>query len=371
MKVLIVGAGLTGATIARCYMDKGLPASDIVVIDKRNHIAGNCYDRVDDETGILMNDYGAHLFHTESKVAWDFVNRFATWQRWDHRVLASVDGLLVPVPVNPDTVNALCGAHLRDEADMARWLEENQTKFPEGIANSREMAMSRVGPMLYEKLFEGYTRKQWDRDASELNPSVLARIPVNSDRDGRYFKDRYQGLPVGGYTRCVRAMLGEVDVRLGVDFFDMDRSEFDLVVYTGPIDRYFASSGLDPLEYRSIHFDVVRKSNCGFHQPNSVINHPDPKTPHVRVVEYKHFLNQNSPNTVYVVETPVEASASAEPYYPVQNQRNLDLYDRYKSLAEAESGVHFIGRLASYKYFNMDQAILAAMAYFDQHLKLQ
>jgi len=354
MKVLVVGAGLSGATIARELAEKG---NDVLVIEKRDHIAGNCYDYVDEDSGILMNKYGAHLFHTNSEVVWNYVNRFSEWVRWDHEVVSQVDGKIVPMPVNITTVNQLCGTSIQTEDQMNKWLDSVQYKGE--IKNSEDMALSRVGNDLYEKLFKPYTIKQWNKDPSELDKSVLARIPVRNSFDPRYFSDKYQALPKHGYTKFVEEMLNHanITVKLNTDFFDISR-EHDHIVFTGPIDRYFESSGLPKLEYRSIRFDIEKLKTVGYFQPNSVVNYPETNVEFTRIIEYKHFLHQKSDSTVIVREYTTD---QGEPYYPVPNKQNLDLYEKYKELAAKEPRVHFVGRLASYKYFNMDDAILNAL----------
>ena len=221
VNVLVVGAGITGATIARRYADDN---HQVTVVDKRRHIAGNCYDYIDEATQVRVNKYGAHLFHTNNDRVWSFINRFSEWVRWDHRVVASVDDKLVPVPVNMTTVNMLCGQNIQTQEEMQAWLESVQVKYEGGPSNGREMALSRVGPDLYQAIFETYTRKQWDKDASKLDASVLARIPVRDNVDDRYFSDRYQALPRDGYTAFVAQMLNGIEVHLDTDFFAMDKA---------------------------------------------------------------------------------------------------------------------------------------------------
>ena len=360
--VLIVGCGLSGLTIAdRFAREKDM---SVLIVEKRNHIGGNVYDEID-ENGILVSRYGAHLFHTDSERVWAYVNRFAEWVRWEHKVLAHADGRLVPVPVNITTINALCGTSLRSEDEARAWLDEHQ-ELPVEIRNSEDMALSRVGRRLYERLFRPYTVKQWGKEPAGLDPSVLARIPVRCSFDDRYFSDRYQALPRHGYTEFCRSMLDHPKIRvlLDTDFFEVrDRIRAKLVFYTGPIDRYFG--GLPPLEYRSLRFETIRLRNVPFFQPNSVINYPSPDVPYTRIVEYKHFLHQESPHTTIVRETSTD---EGEPFYPVPNPENQALYARYKALADREIGVYFAGRLAGYKYYNMDQAILAALELCDRLL---
>jgi len=359
MKILVVGAGLSGVTVAEHFAKDN---HEVLIIEKRDHIGGNCYDYIDPETGILMNKYGAHLFHTNSDVVWEYVNRFAKWTRWDHEVLSYADNKFVPMPVNITTVNQLCNTSIQSEAEMNEWLKSVQIDGP--IRSSEDIALSRVGKELYEKLFKPYTVKQWNKDPSELDPSVLARIPVRNSFDTRYFSDKYQALPCEGYTKFIQGMVAgsNITVKLNTDFFDLsteERDTFDHVIFTGPIDHYF--KGMPKLEYRSIRFDIERFSNYGYYQPKSVVNYPETNVPFTRIVEYKHFYNQKSDHTVIVKE---HTTDEGEPYYPVPNKRNLELYEQYKCLADKESKVHFIGRLASYKYFNMDDAILNAINFY-------
>lgn len=358
MKVLVVGAGLTGSVVARELADK--QNAEVLVIEKRDHIAGNCYDYIDEDTGIRMNKYGAHLFHTNSEEVWKYVTRFSEWVRWDHEVVSYIDGKIVPMPVNITTVNQLCGTSLQTTEEMNEWLKSVQ--YTGDIKNSEDMALSRVGKDLYEKLFKPYTKKQWNKDPSELDPSVLARIPVRNSFDPRYFSDKYQALPEKGYTAFVEEILNHpnIKVKLQTDFFDISREDYDHIVFTGPIDRYFESSGLPKLEYRSIRFDIEKIKNHGYFQTNSVVNYPETNVDFTRIVEYKHFYNQTSDSTVIVKEFTTD---EGEPYYPVPNTKNLELYTLYQDLATKEPNVHFVGRLASYKYFNMDDAILNALKF--------
>lgn len=361
--LLVVGAGLSGATIARLAAEKGI---SVLVVDKRDHIAGNVYDYLDPESGIRVNKYGAHLFHTNDEGVWNFVNRFGKWQRWDHRVLADISNSLVPIPVNINTVNSVFNLSITSEPEMLDWLKKEQTSLLCSPINSEEVALSRVGPRLYNMFFKEYTIKQWAKEPLLLEPSVLERIPVRSNFDDRYFTDRFQALPINGYTAIVESMLDHpnISVRLSTDWSSFKEKVWSELVFTGPIDVYFSESGLQPLEYRSIEFEWSKFPCPGFHQPNSVVNYPSSSVLHTRCVEYKHFLNQKSDWTIIAKET---TCANGEPYYPVPTKENRDLYKKYALLA-AESRVHFIGRLASYKYFNMDQAIRNALDYYSEFL---
>lgn len=358
---LIVGAGLSGAVLAERIAN--VLKKRVIVIDKRASIGGNCYDYVDEETGILMNAYGAHLFHTNMKDVWEYVNQFCEWRRWDHKVVAQVDEKLVPLPININTINSLFDLNLSCEQEMKEWLEANVEKLDD-IQNSQDLALTKVGRKIYEKIFKDYTQKQWNKSAKELDPSVLARIPLRYDFDDRYFTDKYQALPVKGYTKFFEKLLESelITVHLNTNFFQDVRVPPGVkVVYTGPIDRYFADKGLPFLEYRSLHFDIERL-NVPYYQPNSVVNYPQADAPFTRIVEYKHFLNQKSDKTVIVREFP---SDIGEPYYPVPSEQNKKLYERYQELADQEKDVYFVGRLATYKYLNMDQAIKAALDTFE------
>jgi UDP-galactopyranose mutase len=359
--VVIVGAGLSGCVMADRFSN--VLNKKVLIVEKRDHIAGNCYDYMDN--GILINKYGAHLFHTNDDEVWEYVRRFSYWERWEHKVLASVDDKLVPVPVNITTINTLCDETIKTSDEAEEWLQKKCPKF-ESIKNSEEMARSRVGDVLYEKMFKNYTKKQWDRFPSELSPDVLARIPIHKDFDDRYFTDRFQALPKHGYTKMCENMIQNslITVLLNTDFTKIRNSipVDKIIIYTGPIDGYFNNSGFPKLEYRSLRFEKeVIKNISGYFQQNSVINYPEQSVGFTRIVEYKHFLNQKSPHTVIVREY---SSNDGEPYYPVPNKHNQSIYERYKTLAENEHNVHFLGRLATYKYFNMDQAIGTALKYF-------
>jgi UDP-galactopyranose mutase len=366
--VLIIGSGLSGATIANLCAEKG---ARVIVLEKRDHIAGNVYDEIDKETGIRISKYGAHLFHTNDEEVWNFVQRFGSWKRWDHTVVADLSGTYVPVPVNCTTVNTMFGTSIQTEDEMKTWLKGQQIP-KEAPGNSEEVALSRVGPTLYETLFRPYTIKQWAKEPRELEASVLERIPIRCNFDPRYFSDKFQALPAEGYTRIVERILDHPQISVHLNYswekYLENKTDFptpDEIVFTGPIDSYFRNSGLPPLEYRSIDFTWERLPLPGYYQPNSVVNYPSAQTPLTRCVEYKHFLHQKSDWTILSKETTCDRG---EPYYPVPTQRNRDLFARYSELAKNEQKIHFVGRLASYKYYNMDQAIRAALDYFQEHL---
>jgi UDP-galactopyranose mutase len=363
MKYLIVGAGLSGVVIAERIAN--ILNEKVVIIEKRDHIGGNCYDYIHEETGILMNKYGAHLFHTNKEKVWEYINKFDKWTRWEHKVLTYVDDKFVSIPVNITTINQLCEENLKDENDVKEWLERTQVKY-DNITNSEEMAKSRIGEVLYDKLIRDYTYKQWNKYPEELDKSVLERIPIRKNFDTRYFNDKYQALPHKGYTHFFERLLDNknIEVLLNTDYFEYNKNKtFDRIIFTGPIDNYF-NNELDKLEYRSIDFNIEIIKNMNYYQPNSVVNYPSNDVKYTRIVEYKHFLNQKSKDTIIVKEI---TNNEGEPYYPVPNKKNLDLYKEYKKLAEEEEkkNVYFIGRLANYKYFNMDEAIENSLKFFE------
>jgi len=361
VKYLVVGCGLSGSVIAERIANK--LNKKVTIIEKREHIGGNCYDYVDKETNILINKYGAHLFHTNDEYVWKYVNKFDKWIRWEHKVLTFTDDKFVPMPVNITTINELCEENLQNETDVNNWLKKNQIKY-DNINNSEEMAKSRIGDKLYDKLIKDYTFKQWNKYPNELNKSVLERIPIRPNFDTRYFNDKYQALPHKGYTHFFEKLLdnNNIEVKLNTDYFEHIKSnKYDIIIFTGPIDSYFTN--LEKLEYRSIDFNIHIIKNMNYFQPNSVVNYPSKDVPYTRIVEYKHFLNQKSNDTVIVSET---TNDIGEPYYPVPNKKNLELYEQYKNLAknEEKNNIFFVGRLANYKYFNMDEAILNSLFFF-------
>jgi len=356
MIVCVVGAGISGAVVARKYAELG---NIVHVFEKRNHIGGNCYDYIDSETGILVSEYGPHFFHTNNEEVWEYVNQFGEWIRYEPKVIASVENRLVPVPVNMETINILCDQHLRNERETEDWLKSVQIPC-ENPQNSRDIGLSRVGEKLYNSIFRCYTKKQWDKYPEELNPSVLSRIPVRTNTDTRYFSDKYQALPKYGYTKFIENILNHSNITVHLNReFDIDNPTIDYqkLIYTGPIDSYFKN--LPKLEYRSLRFEKEVLHNYGYFQQNVVVNYPSATVPYTRIVEYKHLPNNPSNHTVIVKEY---SSAEGEPYYPVPNERNTELYNKYLELAKTEANdVVFVGRLANYKYYNIDQAILAAL----------
>ncbi len=361
-QVVIVGAGISGAVLAQKYAELG---KKVLIMDKRDHVGGNCYDYID-ENGILVSKYGAHLFHTNFEDVWEYVNRFSEWYFYEHKVLSHVDGKLVPIPVNITTVNMLFGTKIQNEEEMKMWLLKNQAKY-ENPKDGEEAALAAVGPVLYEKMFKNYTFKQWAKWPSQLDASVLKRIPVRTNFDDRYFTDKYQYLPKGGYTQLFKKMLDHPNITtlLNVDFFEIRDliKGYEKLFYTGPIDRFFdfKFSVEKKLEYRSINFQF-ETHNKEFFQSNSVINYPN-DFDYTRIVEYKHFTKQKNPKTTISYERTTD---NGEPYYPVPNPQNAEIYDLYRKEAEKYKNIHFVGRLASYKYFNMDQAFKNALDLFEE-----
>lgn len=365
--ILIIGAGISGAVLAERYASLG---KRVLIIEKRDHIAGNCYDFYD-KNGILTSRYGAHLFHTNDQGVWDYVNQFADWYSWEHKVLAKVDDHLVPIPVNITTVNTLFKENISTENEMQQWLLANRISY-DPPKNGEEAVLNRVGDVLYRKMFKHYTKKQWDKYPAELHASVLERIPVRDNYDDRYFSDVHQALPKGGYTKMFDNILDHpnITVLLNTDYFEVQDqiSGYEKLFYTGPIDRFFQFNEnlKEKLEYRSINF-VREEVDQEYFQGNSVINYPGKEVDFTRIVEYKHFGNQKSATTSIVKEFTVD---EGEPYYPVPNEKNQEIYAQYKKEADQLVDVHFVGRLANYKYFNMDQAFRNALDLF-QSLELK
>ncbi|MFN2646379.1 MAG: UDP-galactopyranose mutase [Burkholderiales bacterium] len=351
--VLVVGAGFSGAVMAERLADAGLK---VLVIDKRPHVGGNAYDRLDAH-GLLVHPYGPHIFHTNSERIFEYLSNFTDWRAYEHRVLARVDGQLVPIPINIDTVNRLYGLAL-DETSIHAFYE--QVREPRStLKTSEDVVLNAVGRDLYEKFFRGYTRKQWGLDPSELAASVAARIPTRTDRDDRYFTDRYQFMPLHGYSALFQAMLGHPNIRVetGLDFFDARRRLAPgHIVYTGPIDAYFAYC-YGRLPYRSLEFAHEHLPDTPRHQPVGTVNYPN-EGEFTRITEFKHLTGQMHAGTSIVREYP---RADGDPYYPVPRPENEALFKRYEALAERESDVSFVGRLAQYRYYNMDQCVGAAL----------
>jgi len=353
---LIVGAGFAGSVIAeRLANDAG---KKILVIDKRNHIGGNAYDCYDDH-GVLIHKYGPHIFHTNSREVFTYLSRFTEWRPYQHRVRAWVDGRLVPIPINLDTINTLYGTSLTafELADFFKSVAQ-----PRGaIKTSEDVIVSQVGQELYEKFFRNYTRKQWGLDPSELDAAVTARVPVRTNRDDRYFTDTYQAMPLHGYTRMFERMVAHKNIKimLNTDYHEIEGSVlYDEVVFSGPIDEYF-DFRFGRLPYRSLRF-TFETLDTAQAQPVAVINYPNDNL-YTRVTEFKHVTGQQHAKTTRIYEYP---QAEGDPYYPIPRAENAALYRRYQELADATPGVHFVGRLATYKYYNMDQVVGQALTLF-------
>lgn len=356
-QIIIVGAGLSGSVLAERFAAR---RKRVLVLEKRDHIGGNCYDYVNKQ-GLLVSKYGPHLFHTNKEDVWAYVRRFASWNHYELRVVAKVDGILVPVPVNIVTVNKLLKKGIKNSKQMDIWLQSVQRK-KNRIRNGEDAARARVGDYLYEKIFKNYTKKQWDKDPSEIDASVLNRIPVRNDFEDRYFTDTYQALPVGGYTKFIQNMLTSdyIEVRLNTDYFEVKDSlkKYEKIFYTGPIDRFFdyKYSVRQKLEYRSLRFEHETYDK-EYYQEAAVINYPNEEK-FTRAVEYKRLTLQSHPKTTVVREYP---TWDGEPFYPVPNLQNRTLYEKYRIESAKLKDVFFVGRLANYKYFNMDEAIENAL----------
>ena len=363
---LIVGAGLYGATCARLLTDAG---KKVLVIDRRDHIAGNVY--TENIEGIEVHKYGAHIFHTNDREVWNFVQRFAEFNRFTNSPVANYKGEIYSLPFNMYTFNQMWGVVTPEEAE-AKIFEQRKAAGIAEPKNLEEQAISLVGTDIYEKLVKGYTEKQWGRPCRELPAFIIKRLPVRFTFDNNYFNALYQGIPVGGYTRMVSRMLEGIPVHTGVDYL-LKREEFgdiaNRMIYTGPIDEYFGYT-LGHLEYRSVRFETEVLDIPNF-QGNAVVNYTDSETPWTRIIEHKWFMFGKDeegnvlPKTVISREYSSEWKPGDEPYYPVNDEKNGKLYDAYKELAEKErvSGnpVIFGGRLGEYKYYDMDQVIRAAM----------
>jgi UDP-galactopyranose mutase len=353
---LIVGAGFAGSVLAERLASQA--DKKVLIIDKRNHIGGNTYDFHDSE-GILIHKYGPHIFHTNSREVYDYLGKFTTWRPYQHRVLASVDGMLVPIPINLNTINQLYGLNLCAD-EVEKFLASKAIK-KERIVTSEDVVLNKVGKELYEKFFKGYTKKQWDLDPSELDASVTARIPTRNNRDDRYFTDTYQGMPLYGYTRMFERMLSNPNIKimLNTDYKEIvDVIPFKEMIYTGPIDYYFDYC-YGKLPYRSIDFKFETIDTSVF-QPTGTVNYPNDQ-PFTRITEFKYLTGQQHARTTIVYEYP---QAEGDPYYPVPRPENAVLYKQYQNLADGLKKVHFTGRLATYKYYNMDQVVAQSLKLF-------
>ena len=352
---LVVGAGLFGAIFAREAADRG---KSVLVIDKRDHIAGNIYTK--EVEGINVHEYGAHIFHTNNKLVWNYINRFAEFNRYTNSPVANYNREIYSLPFNMYTFNKMWNVVTPDEAKekIASQVEEAGITDPK---NLEEQAISLVGTDIYEKLIKGYTEKQWGRDCKDLPSFIIKRLPVRYTYDNNYFNAIYQGIPIGGYTKMVENMLEGIKVVTNTDYFEAkdELGEFGKVVFTGPIDAYFDYK-LGALEYRSVRFETETIDTPNF-QGNAVVNYTDRETPWTRIIEHKFFEFGEQPKTVISREYSSEWKLGDEPYYPVNDEKNAALYAQYKELADAEPNVIFGGRLGEYKYYDMDKVIEAAL----------
>ena len=353
---LIVGAGFAGSVLAeRLASQRG---ERVLVVDRRNHIGGNARDGYND-AGLLIHQYGPHIFHTNSRPILDYLSQFTAWRPYEHRVVGRVDGMLVPIPINLDTINTLYGLNLTSE-ELVEWFAARAEKV-EVIETSEDVVVSVVGRELYEKFFQGYTRKQWGLDPSQLDKSITARVPIRTDRDDRYFTDAYQCMPAAGYTRMFQKMLDHpgISVMLNTDYRDIVASiPHKRLIYTGPIDEYF-DCRFGKLPYRSLRFEH-ETLDIEWALPTGTTNYPQTED-FTRISEYKHMTGQSHPRTAITREYP---AAEGDPYYPILHPESAAMFKRYEALAAQTPDVWFVGRLATFRYYNMDQVTGQALATF-------
>jgi UDP-galactopyranose mutase len=360
---LIVGAGFAGSVLAERLATQA--NKKVLIIDKREHIAGNAYDYFNKD-GILIHKYGPHIFHTNSKEVFEYLGQFTPWRPYEHKVLGSVDGQLVPIPINLNTINKLYGLNL-NSSEVEAFFASKAEKVS-GVKTSEDVVVSKVGRELYEKFFRGYTRKMWDLDPSELDASVTARVPTRTNRDDRYFTDTYQAMPLYGYTHMFQNMLSHpnIKVMLNTDYKEIiDFIPYKNLVFTGPIDEYF-NYCYGKLPYRSLEFKFETIDQEVF-QPTGTVNYPNEQL-YTRITDFKYLTGQKHPKTAIVYEFP---KADGDPYYPVPRPENAELYKKYQQLAASMTNTYFVGRLATYKYYNMDQVVAQALTTFKKILQGQ
>jgi UDP-galactopyranose mutase len=356
---LIAGAGFAGSVLAeRLASQRG---DSVLLVDRRSHVGGNAYDH-HDAAGVLIHRYGPHIFHTNAQSVFDYLSVFTRWRPYEHRVLASLHGRLLPFPINRTTLNRLYGIDLQDERAAEQFLRDRAEHVAD-IRTSEDIVVSKIGRDLYEKFFRGYTRKQWGLDAADLDKSVAARVPARFSTDDRYFEDKYQVMPADGYTRLFGRLLDhrKIEVRLKCDFTEVRQQiPHRRVIFTGPIDEYFGHR-LGKLPYRSIDFrhETLEQE---WAQPVAVVNFPG-NEPYTRVTEYKHLTGQTHPWTSLTYEYP---TATGDPYYPIPRSENRNLYRQYEQLARSTENVFFSGRLGTYMYYNMDQVVAQSLALFER-----
>lgn len=353
---LIVGAGFAGSVLAERLATQA--NKKVLIIDKRDHIAGNAYDYYNND-GILIHKYGPHIFHTNSKDVFEYLGQFSDWRPYEHRVLGSVDGQLVPIPINLNTINQLYGLNL-NSSQVEDFFAARAEKV-DRIRTSEDVVVSKVGRELYEKFFRGYTRKQWDLDPSELDASVTARVPTRTNKDDRYFTDTYQAMPLHGYTAMFQKMLSHPNIKimLNTDYKDIiDMIPYKSLIFTGPVDEYFDYC-YGKLPYRSLEFKF-ETINKEYYQPTGTVNYPNEQL-YTRITDFKYLTGQQHSKTAIVYEYP---KAEGDPYYPVPRPENAELYKKYQQLAATMTNTWFVGRLATYKYYNMDQVVAQALTTF-------
>jgi len=354
IKNIVVGAGFAGSLIARRLAEE--KNEKVLVIDKHNHIAGHAHDQYN-EYGVLIHTYGPHIFHTNNKKVWDWLSRFTDWYLYQHRVLSYIDGMKIPMPISAETINQLYNLNLSSD-EVERWLEK-QAEHIDEIKTSEDVVISKAGRDIYEKFFKNYTYKQWDRYPDELDPSVIKRIPFRNNRDTRYFTDKYQGLPKQGYTKMFEKILDHpnIHIMLNANWLDIkDQIQYDKLYFTGPIDLYYDYK-FGALEYRSVRFEYETFFNKEFYQEVGTVNYPNDYD-FTRITEYKHLTGQNIPYTTIAKEY---SMAHGEPFYIVPDKENQDKAEQYRQYGQKEKNVTFIGRLAEYKYYNMDQIVDRAL----------
>jgi len=357
---LVVGAGFAGSVLAeRLASQRG---ERVLVVDRREHVGGNAFDCFD-SAGLLIHRYGPHIFHTNAAQIVDYLSQFTAWRPYEHRVLAAVDGQLVPIPINLDTINRLYGLEL-DSQGMEQFLAERAETHGHP-RTAEDVVVGTVGRELYELFFRGYTRKQWGLDPSQLDATVTARVPTRCSRDDRYFTDTFQAMPLHGYTRMFEQLLDHPDIKLllNTDYEEIKRLPAGHVFYTGPIDQFFRLR-FGPLPYRSIDFRFETHDVPTF-QPAPVVNYPNEHR-YTRITEFRYLTGQEHHRTTVVYEFPRDGG---DPYYPVPRPENHELYNRYRKLAEQTPGVTFLGRLGTYRYYNMDQVVAQALKTADRHLQ--
>jgi UDP-galactopyranose mutase len=360
---LIVGAGFAGSVLAERLATQA--NKKVLIIDKRAHIAGNAYDYYNKD-GILIHKYGPHIFHTNAKEVFEYLGQFTPWRPYEHKVLASVDGQLVPIPINLNTINQLYGLNL-NSSEVETFFASKAEKVA-GVKTSEDVVVSKVGRELYEKFFRGYTRKMWDLDPSELDASVTARVPTRTNRDDRYFTDTYQAMPLYGYTHMFQNMLSHknIKVMLNTDYKEIiDFIPYKNLIFTGPVDEYF-NYCYGKLPYRSLEFKFETVDQEIF-QPTGTVNYPNEQL-YTRITDFKYLTGQKHEKTTVVYEYP---KAEGDPYYPVPRPENAELYKKYQQLAATMTNTYFVGRLATYKYYNMDQVVAQALTMFKKIMQGQ